>query len=126
MIADALAVVTLLATIPKKIFFIGGFVVGGLEVLLSIPLLIKKVPPNRFYGFANRDTIDSDRVWYAVNRSFGLSLLVAGLVTAGGTAVLLAEKANLATKVVAGVEFVIVVGAFLVALGATFSRQRRM
>jgi uncharacterized membrane protein len=126
MTAHALAVASLLATIPKKVFLIGGFAVGGLEALLSIPLVMKKVPPNRFYGFANRQTIDSDRVWYAANRFFGLSLLLCGLLTAGGTAVVLAVKSSYGTKVVAGLVLVIVVALFVAALSATVAKLRRL
>jgi len=87
---------------------------------------LDQVRPNRLDGFVNRDALDSRRVWYATNRFFGVSLLVGGLLTAGGTGVVLAEKANLATKAIAGIEFIIVVAVFLAALAATFARLRRM
>ncbi len=125
MTPHGMAVVTLLATIPKKLFLLGGFIIGGLEVLLAIPLLIKKVPPNRFYGFANAETVGSDRLWYPTNRFFGWCLVLCGILTAAGTGVLLAMRSSMTTKVLAGVELVVVVVLFAGALAATFSYLRR-
>jgi uncharacterized membrane protein len=125
MTADVLAVVALLATIPKKVFLLAGFVIAALEALLAIPLIIRKVPPNRFYGFANSESMGSERVWYATNRFFGWCLVIGGLLTAAGTGVLLATKSSFTTKVLAGVELVVVVVLFGAALAATFSYLRR-
>jgi uncharacterized membrane protein len=121
----ALALVSLLASVPKKVPLLGGFIIAGLEALLAIPLLIKKVPPNRFYGFANSETIGSERVWYSTNRFFGWCLLACGVLSAAGTGVMLAVKSSMTTKVLAGIELVILVVLFAGALAATFAYLRR-
>lgn len=40
---------------------------GGLLMLLSIPLILQKVPPNPWYGFRVRRTLQDPTVWYPVN-----------------------------------------------------------
>lgn len=56
--------------------------VGLLFIGISIPLIIEKVPPNRWYGFRVAKTFSSERIWYAANRSAGYDLLRAGVVIA--------------------------------------------
>jgi len=51
-----------------------------LLVLLAVPLWMRMVPPNRFYGVRTRTTLGDEQRWYAVNASTGLDLLVSGLV----------------------------------------------
>lgn len=63
------------------------FVIGILEIVLSIPLILEKVPPNWLYGFRTRKTVSSGgRTWYDANKFAGKSLTVAGILTvlAGG------------------------------------------
>lgn len=40
---------------------------GGLIVLLSIPLIRCKVPPNSLYGFRVRRTLENPDIWYPAN-----------------------------------------------------------
>jgi uncharacterized membrane protein len=51
-----------------------------LLILLAVPLWMRMVPPNRFYGVRTRTTLGDEQRWYAVNASTGLDLLVSGLV----------------------------------------------
>jgi uncharacterized membrane protein len=50
--------------------------------LLSLPLIFRKVPPNRVYGYRTRATLSDEALWYTVNAYFGLRFLVASLVSA--------------------------------------------
>ena len=44
------------------------YVVGGLLVTaLSVPLIQKRIPPNPWYGFRVRKTLENRDVWYAAN-----------------------------------------------------------
>jgi hypothetical protein len=52
--------------------------VGLLFISISIPLILKKVPPNRWYGFRVAKTFSSERIWYAANRVAGCDLMLAG------------------------------------------------
>jgi uncharacterized membrane protein len=47
-------------------------------VALAIPMILKKIPRNHFYGFRTPYTMSSDQVWYRANRIGGIALLVAG------------------------------------------------
>jgi hypothetical protein len=60
---------------------------GILLALLSIPLLLGKIPPNGLYGFRVTATLEDPQLWYAVNAFAAKRLLFAGLsicVAAGG------------------------------------------
>ena len=51
------------------------FVPAILIALLSVPLILRLVPPNRFYGVRTRKTLADDRIWYPANRLGGWLLL---------------------------------------------------
>jgi uncharacterized membrane protein len=51
---------------------------GLLFVGLSVPLIQKRVPPNRFYGFRTPKTLSDPKIWYEVNHISGIDLLLAG------------------------------------------------
>jgi len=52
---------------------------GLLIVLLAIPMILRKLRPNRIYGFRTRKTLSSPDVWYPANRAAGFAMIVAGL-----------------------------------------------
>ena len=54
---------------------------GLLLIGLSIPLILGKVPPNVWYGFRIRLTLDNPDTWYAVNTWAGRRLFAIGLAT---------------------------------------------
>ena len=44
------------------------YVLGGLLlILISIPLVFRKIPPNPIYGFRIRWTLEDPELWYSVN-----------------------------------------------------------
>jgi uncharacterized membrane protein len=51
-----------------------------LVIAISVPLILGKVPRNRWYGFRTPKTLSSDAVWYEANRIGGKYLCVAGLI----------------------------------------------
>ena len=53
---------------------------GILTIVLAVPLIRRKVPPNGWYGFRTPSTLKDPDIWYAVNARFGAWLLVAGIV----------------------------------------------
>ena len=58
-----------------------GFIVcrGRIElVALSIPMLLRRVKPNPWYGFRTRKSLANEQVWYEVNAHAGKQLLIAG------------------------------------------------
>ena len=51
-----------------------------LIALLSMPLILKLVPPNGFYGFRTPVTMSSRDVWYPANAFAGWALLIAASI----------------------------------------------
>ncbi len=51
-------------------------------VIISIPLILRKVPRNIVYGFRTRATLENDFVWYEANAYFGKLFLISSLVSA--------------------------------------------
>lgn len=52
---------------------------GLVTALLGVPLLYRRVPPNRWYGVRTPATLRSKSRWYRVNTYGGRRLLLAGL-----------------------------------------------
>jgi SdpI/YfhL protein family len=52
-------------------------------VVISIPLILKVVPPNGIYGFRTSLTQSSRSIWYPANAFMGWALLIAAIVSAG-------------------------------------------
>lgn len=50
--------------------------------VLGIPLILKKVSPNRLYGFRTRTTLGNVDAWYEANRIAGYWLVATGAATA--------------------------------------------
>lgn len=44
--------------------------------LISIPLIMRKVEPNLFYGFRIRKTLENRELWFDVNEFFAWHLLI--------------------------------------------------
>ena len=76
-----------------RMFFIG---LPALIFALGIPLALKMVPPNRFYGFRTSTTFSSLEAWYQINFATGLALIAAGVV--GGLLALLLSQGIISLK----------------------------
>ena len=53
-------------------------------IALAIPLILEKVPRNRYYGFRTPFTMSSDPIWYRANKIAGITLVAAGIRRASG------------------------------------------
>jgi hypothetical protein len=53
-------------------------VLGPLLLLLSIPLALRRVPPNHFYGFRVPAVYRDRSVWYDVNAAAGWQFMTLG------------------------------------------------
>lgn len=63
-------------TVDSFLFaLVGVFFIG-----LSIPLIQKRVPPNRYYGFRTPRTLSDPKIWYRVNYISGIDLFIAGVL----------------------------------------------
>lgn len=53
---------------------------GLLFIILAIPLIRRKVKPNRWYGFRVQKTLESPQTWYAGNAYAGKLMLGFGIL----------------------------------------------
>ena len=56
--------------------------VCGLTAITALPLALRWVPPNRFYGFKTKFTLSDPAVWYAANAFTGRAMVAASIVSA--------------------------------------------
>ncbi len=61
--------------------FIISVVLGALFVGMAIPLVLRRVPPNRWYGLRVPATLADEHVWYEANVVAGRDFIKAGVVT---------------------------------------------
>ena len=54
---------------------------AGVIALVSIPLILKVVPPNHFYGFRTPSTLSNRTLWYRANVFAGWALLIAAVAS---------------------------------------------
>jgi uncharacterized membrane protein len=63
------------------IFTVAVLLAPLMIVAVSIPMAMRRVPPNQFYGFRTAKTMSDERIWYEANQKAGINLIVAGLLT---------------------------------------------
>ena len=65
----------------KMLSLVVLFIAGGfLMVALAIPMILRRIKPNVWYGFRTRKTLSNEKIWYDVNAHAGKRLLVAGVL----------------------------------------------
>jgi len=69
------------------------FGLPAMTFVLGVPLAMRLVPPNRFYGFRTATTYSSLEAWYQINFATGLAM-----IAAGGFIVLLLSQGVIALK----------------------------
>ena len=71
----------ILINMPEVAAYSILFAVVGLVLIgISIPLIMRKVPPNSFYGCRTRKTLSNPRIWYEANHIAGIDFCIAGAV----------------------------------------------
>lgn len=50
--------------------------------LVSIPLILRKIPRNKLYGYRTPATLGDDKIWYEANAYFSWRFLVASVLSA--------------------------------------------
>ena len=68
-----------LETQRKRIQLVASCV---LLMIISIPLILRVVPPNGVYGFRTASTQSNSAIWYPANAFMGWALLVAAALSA--------------------------------------------
>jgi uncharacterized membrane protein len=75
---------------------------GVIFMIVSLPFILEKVPPNRWSGFRVHKTLSDEKIWYAANQIMGYDLLIAGIIilgTAIATAIMIRSNPALANKI---------------------------
>jgi len=60
--------------------FLSRFWIPILLIILSIPLIFEKIPPNLFYGIRTKTTLSDNIIWYKVNKYGGWYFLISGIL----------------------------------------------
>jgi uncharacterized membrane protein len=93
------------------------FVLGCVFVVVALPLVFEKVPPNCYYGFRTRKTLADRTVWYKANKFMGVGMILASLVSMGfaAGALLTGVFSPDTFRIFAGLILVVPVGVVLIA-----------
>lgn len=73
-------------------------VVGLVLIGISIPLIMRKVPPNSFYGCRTRKTLSDPKIWYEANHVSGIDFCIGGVVVFVSSLAMLALGQNVETN----------------------------
>jgi uncharacterized membrane protein len=55
-------------------------IIGIVLMVIALPMIANKIPPNPFYGFRVRKTLENPEIWYKVNEYSGWRFFIAGAV----------------------------------------------
>ena len=61
---------------------ISFLVLCAIIAVASIPLMLKVVPPNSFYGFRTQRTLANRELWFRANQFAGWALFIASVTSA--------------------------------------------
>lgn len=100
--------------------------VGLLFISISIPLILEKVPPNRWYGLRVAKTFSSQRIWYAANQVAGYDLLWAGVLIAIAAVTTGLLFNQYSSGIVQIINFTVFFGALVVAVVHSFLKLNQL
>ncbi len=81
-------------------FLILAVITGMLFIGLGVPLALRKVSPNHWYGLRIPATLSDERVWFEANALFGKHLILIGIGIIGVAIILDVLVADVLTEVV--------------------------
>ena len=65
----------------ESVWFMALFIITGIAMVsISIPLVLRMVKPNYWYGFKTQKTLSSEPVWYKANVFAGGLMLAFGII----------------------------------------------
>lgn len=101
-------------------------IIGILEIVLSIPLIFEKIPPNSLYGFRTPKTRYDADIWYQANKFAGKTIFLAGLITAGTGFVFAVWGQYIETLTIAWISLLVIFASLFGAFTAAFLYLRRL
>lgn len=93
---------------------------GILLVILAVPMIVRCVRPNLWYGVRTTETLSDDRVWYEANAKSGWGFLILGAAITVLAFITDSEPLFLGVALMGGVAW----GAWSVWLGRNAYRKR--
>ncbi len=112
--------------ITYDVNIISLLVIGLLEIVLSIPLIFERIPPNSLYGFRTPKTRHNEDIWYRANKFAGKTMFLAGFITAGTGFIFTIWGQYLETLTIAWISLVVIFATLLGAVTAAFLYLRRL
>jgi uncharacterized membrane protein len=85
-----------------------------LIIAFAIPLWMRRVPPNRFYGVRTRATLADQALWYDVNARCGQDLLISGVLFLAGILVIDRVGARWAPELRTGASALVLIATLIV------------
>jgi len=82
------------------------------NVAVAMPLALRKVPPNRWYGFRTKRTLSDTQFWYEVNSRGGMNLVIASAIALAARFFLMQ---TMDPAIASFVSMAVLVGAMLIA-----------
>ena len=104
-------------------FFI---VTGLLFIVLAIPMIRGKLPPNYWYGFRVRKTLDNPEIWFPANAYAGKLLLVYGVAIILITPILPLVLPGLSTDALLWVLTAVLLGGLFIVVLLSWLYLRKM
>jgi uncharacterized membrane protein len=99
--------------------------IGFLLIGISIPLMLEKVPPNRWYGFRVAKTLSSESIWYPANQVAGYDLMWAGIAIAITSVITGLFFARLGSTIFQTINFAVFIAALITATVHSFLQLNR-
>lgn len=65
---------------------------GGILIAVAIPMVLRVVPPNVWYGFRTQKTLRNPDIWYEANAYSGRTLVGAGAAIVAAALLLAARR----------------------------------
>jgi hypothetical protein len=99
-------------------------ILGAVTLLLTLPLVFRKIPMNRYYGFRTKAAFQSEANWYEINAQGGKVLALGSVVilVVGIVGFFVPEKYTL---IYIGGGLIIVMAAIVIPLVSFIGWQRR-
>lgn len=95
--------------------------IGLFFVILSIPLILEKIPPNGLYGFRTEKTRSDPKIWYKANKDLGNKLVFVGIITIICNVILFLISGSLDIASITIIGLITIVLPLLIVLGMTIN-----
>ena len=106
---DGCAPVLIIDMAENTIFASILFGVGAVFIGFGLPLFQERVPPNFWYGCRTSKALSDQKIWYAVNRVTGKSMIEGGALMMAAALLMFALRNSLRPGYAAGGVIVLVI-----------------